>query len=201
MDEKTYILLTMSNSNSTLWKEFANKINGKYIEEFTWHSAKVEVDYKGVKIVFDNYTLWSGKYSKVMTRVCASFSSEENFEFDIYNSNWIGKLQTLLGGQDVKIGREDFDKKYRIKTNNEFKIKNFLQNTEIRMDIQKQEEVHFQLSNQKGIWEGALPDNEFELSYYEDGAIKEIERLSTLLLLFYKMIDRLGEMKVTKIKL
>ena len=51
------------------WERFSKKVHGRFIKEFSWHSAKTEVDYKGLKIIFDNYNLWSGKFSKKMTRI------------------------------------------------------------------------------------------------------------------------------------
>ena len=185
----------MSNKEFNIWEEFAKETNGKFIEEFSWHSAKTEIDYKDLKIIFDNYTLWSGKYSTIMTRIIVPFNSVDNFRFKIYNSGLISHIEKLFGGQDVKIGREDFDEKFIIKANNELKIKTLLQNQKIRNLIESQKKVHIEISDQKGIWEEKLPEKEFELSFYEDGRIEDIERLKSMLNLFKEIIDALFQMK------
>lgn len=184
----------MSNRESNIWKEFAKETNGKFIEEFSWHSAKTEIDYKDLKIIFDNYTLWSGKYNTIITRIIVPFNSVDNFRFEIYNSGLLSRIEKLFGGQDVKIGREDFDKKHTIKANNELKIKTLLQNQKIRNLIEIQKSVHIEISDQKGIWEEKLPEKEFELSYYEDGKIEDIERLKSILNLFKEIIGGLFQM-------
>ena len=186
----------MTNNKSNIWEEFAKETNGKFIAEFSWHSAKTEIEYNDLKIIFDNYTLWSGKYRKEMTRIIVPFNSIENFRFKIYKSGLKSNIEKLFGGQDVKIGREDFDKKYIIKTNNEHKIKTLLQNQNIRSLIEKQENIHIEISDQKGIWENKLPEREFELSFYDDGKIKDIERLKLLLELFKEMINVFIEMRL-----
>ena len=186
----------MVNNKYNIWEEFTKETNGKFIPEFSWHSAKTEIEYNSFKIIFDNYTLWNGKYSKKMTRIIVPFNSKEKFIFEINESSLIRNVEKLFGGQDVKIGREDFDKKYIIKTNNEHKIKTLLQNSKIRSLIEKDENIHIEISEQKGIWEEKLPENKFELSFYDDGEINDIERLKSLLDLFKEMINVLIEMKL-----
>jgi hypothetical protein len=186
----------MTNKKLNIWEEFANETNGKFIEEFSWHSAKAEIDYNGLKIIFDNYTLWSGKYNTEMTRVMVSFNSFENFELEIYRSGIIRNIEKLFGAQDVKIGRNDFDKKFIIKTNNEHKIRTILQNEKIRKLIEIQKNINIVISNEKGIWEGKLPENKYELCFYDDGEIKDIERLKSILNLFKEFIDELKNLKI-----
>ncbi|PKB15256.1 DUF3137 domain-containing protein [Flavobacterium sp. 5] len=186
----------MINKKSNIWEEFAKETNGKFIEEFSWHSAKTEIEYNGLKIIFDNYTLWSGKFSTEMTRIIVPYNSFENFKFEICRSGIIRNIEKLFGAQDVKIGREEFDKKFIIKTNNEHKIKTILQNKKIRNLIEIQKNINIQISDEKGIWEGKLPENQFELCFYDDGEIKDIERLKSLLNLIKEFIDELTELKI-----
>jgi hypothetical protein len=185
----------MTNIKNNIWAEFAKEIDGKFIKGYSWHSDRTEVEYNNWKIIFDNYTLWSGKYSTEMTRVIVHFISVDNFKFEIYRNSFVRKIKELFGAQDVKIGRADFDKAFVIKSNNEFKIKSLLQNQEIRRLIEFQKEVNILISDQKGIWEEKLPENEFELSFFADGEIRDFECLKSLLNLFKEMIDSLYQMK------
>ncbi|MFH6963090.1 hypothetical protein ACHRVK_11885 [Flavobacterium plurextorum] len=176
-----------------IWKEFAKETNSTFKEGYSWHSDSVSVEYKNWKIVFDNYTLWSGKYSAETTRVIVPISLKSEFKFEVYNEGFIRKVEKLFGAQDIEIGFPDFDKAFTIKSNNEAKIKALLRNKEIRDLISSQKEVNIQICNQKGIWEEKLPENEFELSFYADGKITNIEILKSINLLFKTLLDKLHE--------
>ena len=115
-----------------MWEKFSREVDGKFIEEFSWHSAKTEVSYNGLSIIFDNYKLWSGKHSKKMTRIIVPYYTTGNFKFEICQNTIIRKIKTLFCKQDFQIGRDNFDKKYLFKTNDEYKAKLLLQNQKIK---------------------------------------------------------------------
>lgn len=177
------------------WQEFAKQTDGVFKEGYSWRSDSNTIDYKNWKITFDNYTLWSGKYSTQMTRVVVPITFTDKFKFEIYREGFIRKIEKLFGAQDIEIGYPEFDKAFTIKSNNEFKIKTLLRNKEIRNLLESQKEVNIQVSNQKGIWEEELPENEFELSYYMDGEIDDMEILKSILKLFKLILDELKEIK------
>ncbi|OMQ08751.1 hypothetical protein [[Flexibacter] sp. ATCC 35103] len=177
-----------------IWQEFAKETNGTFNEGYSWRSDSNEIEYKNWKITFDNYTLWSGKYSTQLTRVIVPITLKDNLKFEIYREGFTRKIEKLFGAQDIEIGYPEFDKAYIIKSNNEFKIKKILRNKELRDLIESQKEVNIQILNQKGIWEKQLPVNEFELSYFTDGKILDLEVLNSLLKLFKVLLDQLFEM-------
>lgn len=177
-----------------IWQEFAKEINGTFKEGYSWRSDSNEIEYKNWKITFDNYTLWSGKYSTQLTRVIVPITLKDNLKFEIYREGFTRKIEKLFGAQDIEIGYPEFDKTYTIKSNNEFKIKTLLRNKELRNLIKFQKDVNIQITNQKGIWEKELPVNEFELSYFTGGEILDLEVLNSLLKLFKVLLDQLFEM-------
>lgn len=185
----------MIESRVNIWEEFAKKSDGIFIEGNSWVSDKTEFEHNNFKIIFDNFTIWSGKYSTETTRIIVPFISNDNFRFEIYRTGFVRAIEKLFGAQDVTIGRRDFDKEFIIKTNNEFKVKSFLQNQKIRDLITSQKEVNIEISDQKGIWEEKLPEKNLELSFYANDEIKDIERLKLLLHLFKEMTDTLFKMK------
>ena len=69
------------------------------------------------------------------------------------------------------------------------------QSREIRDLVLSQKNLNLEISDQKGVFEEKLPDGHFELSFYADGALEDLEQLKNLLLLFKIMIDRLVEIK------
>ncbi|WP_367755239.1 hypothetical protein [Flavobacterium sp. WC2430] len=184
----------MSINKINVWEEFAKISCGKFIEGVSWYSDRTEIDYKNTKVVFDNYTLWSGKFSTEKTRVIVSFISVDNFKFEIYRNGFVRKIEKLFGAQDIEIGRADFDKDFIIKANNEFKTKKLLQNQKIRNYLENLKEVNIQISDQNGIWEDKLPKGELQLSFFSDEEIKDFQVLNLLLDLFKEMLDELFEM-------
>jgi len=177
-----------------IWQEFAKETNGIFTEGYSWNSDSTTIEYKQWKIIFDNYTLWSGKYSTEMTRIVVPIVLSDNFKFEIYNEGFIRKIEKFFGGQDIETGNSDFDKAFTIKSNNEFKIKTLLRNKELRDLIRSQKIINIQVCNNKGIWEEELPKGEFELSYFADGEIDDIKTLKSLLLLFNLILDQLFQM-------
>lgn len=179
---------------TNIWKEFARETGGRFVKGYSWNSDQTEVDYKDWLIIFDNYKLWSGKYSTQMTRIIAPLVSQDNFRFEIYRAGLVRKIEKLFGAQDVEIGYPEFDKAFIIKANNELKIKTFLRNKKIRDSITLQKEVNMLMSDQKGIWEEKLPENNFELSFFLDGSIEDRAVLKSLLHLFKEMLDELYQL-------
>jgi len=174
---------------TSIWKEFSIQTNGTFKEGYSWHSDSVEITHKKWTIIFDNYTLWSGKYSSKMTRIIVPISLKDNFRFEIYPEELIRKIEKIFGVQDIEIGYPEFDKAFIVKSNNEFKIKSLLRNANIRNLLLEQKNLNIQLSNQNGIWE--QPKNQFELSYYIDGEIHNVANLIKLLELFKIILDEL----------
>lgn len=177
-----------------VWSEFSKETNGTFKEGYSWNSDSSEIEYKNWKIVFDNFTLWSGEHSAQMTRVVVAITLKDNFKFEIYREGFVRKIEKLFEAQDIETGHPDFDKTYTIKSNNEFKVKKLLNNKDIRNLIESQKDVNLQISNQKGIWEQILPLNEFELSYFTDGEIQDLKVLGSLLQLFKVLLDELFQM-------
>lgn len=186
-------MLDTSKNKINIWQELANETNGTFKEGYSWRSDSNTINYKNWTIISDNYRLWSGKHSTQMTRVIAPITLTDNFKFEIYREGFVRKVEKLFGAQDIEIGYADFDKAFTIKSNNELKIKTLLRNKEIRNLISSQADVNIQISNNQGIWEKELPKNEFELSYFMDGKIQDIEILKSLIELFKLILDALHE--------
>ena len=179
-----------------IWQEFSKETGGTFKKGYSWRSDSTDIEYKKWKITFDNFTVWSGKYSSETTRIIVPLNIINNFRFEIYREGFIRKIEKIFGGQDVKIGYPEFDKAFTIKSNNEFKIKTLLQNKEIRTLLESQEEVNLMISDQQGIWEEKLPESEYELSYFIDGEIHDFETLKSLLQLFKLILDNLHQMNL-----
>lgn len=179
-----------------MWQDFSKETKGVFKEGYSWNSDSVEITYKNWNIIFDNYTLWSGKHSAVMTRIVVPITLQNHFKFEIYNESIIREIENFFGAQDITIGYTEFDNAFTIKSNDEFKAKNILRNKTTREIIASQKNINILISDKKGIWGKQLPENEFELSYYADGKILDFEILKKLLELFKLLLNDMAEMDI-----
>jgi hypothetical protein len=176
-------------------KSFSEKFNGKYIERKYDEFQKVEFEYEGFKIVFDyhiNYISGTSHQQK-FTRVIAPFLSSKDYKFEIYRNRFVRFFEKIFGSKRFKIGVEDFDNYFIVKTNNEFKTRSLLSDKELRKLIKIHSKINFHISDQKGIWGQKLKKNEFELSFYSEEIIEDINQLKCLLELFQETIKHLVE--------
>jgi hypothetical protein len=185
-----------SKNKINIWQEFAKETNGTFAEGYSWNSDSTEIEYKNWKIIFDHYTLWSGKYCTYLTRVVVPINLKNNYKLEIYKEGFIRKIEKFFGAQDIQIGYPEFDKAFTIKSNNEFKTKTLLQNKNLRDIIASQKDINIQILDTKGIWGKKLPDNEFELSYYTDGEVDDLEVLKSLLELIKVLLNDLYQLNL-----
>lgn len=184
-------MITPFGKNEHTWKRFSELTGGTF---FTGRYGMLDgtiVNYKNWNIVFDYYDLYSGKFKQRFTRIFVPIDSRDNFKFEIYNNGIIRSVEKFFGAQDIEIGIKEFDKKFILKANNEFKLKRLLQNSTLRSLIKKEAEFNFQISNYKGIWEEETTN--FELSFFAKGEIKSIETLNSLLNIFKITLESLEE--------
>jgi hypothetical protein len=192
------LYISLDENKLNIWKDLAIKIDGKFVEGIAWHSDHTEVSYKDFNLIFDNFTMWSGKYNQAFTRVRFSYISEQDFVFKIYRNGIVRTLEKLIGAQDVKIGFDEFDRAFIIKSNDNYKIFDLLKVEALRNLIEVQEDVNIEVSKNKGVWGDALPENEFELCFYSEKIINDVDKLEKIYELFIVIINRLLEMKVIK---
>ena len=192
----------MNYSNSELLKKFSSEMNGNFIERSYWESAKVEIMHHNRSIIFDNYTEYrtSGgqNFQQDYTRALSPISNTSNFRFEIYQETFLSSITKIFGAQDVIIDNEEFDHRFRIKSNDELKVKSFLKDDALKLQILSFKDINLQISDQKGIWGEKLPDGEFELSFFIKGLVDDIEILKQIHKLFCAALNRLEEMNILK---
>ena len=187
----------MEYPNSNILKQFAEEMNGKFVERSCHNSAKTELKYLVWNITFDNYTEYKTSGGKtveqIYARVISPIKSNDNFRFEIYRKSIFSSIAKIFGAQDIEIGNSEFDKEFIIKANNEFKLKAFLNNKDLRSQIENFKQINLQISDRKGIWEQKLPEKEFELSFFIEEPIYDIQNLKSIYSLFTEMLKQLKE--------
>ncbi|MUV04012.1 hypothetical protein GN157_09855 [Flavobacterium rakeshii] len=184
------------------WNEFAQYINGEYIKNSAWHSAKTIKKYKGHSVIFDNYTTYqtvsNTTITQVFTRLTIPLNINYEFSFEIYRKNLITSIGKLFGMQDIEVGHTKFDRDFIIKSNNGFKIKQILNNKEVRESIEQFKGVYITTSKKEGIFGKKLPKSKTELTLYTYDDITDFEMLKAFYDLLTILTDKLESMDYIK---
>lgn len=180
------------------WKQFATENNATYNETYN----SVEITYANHKILFDthvHYSVSGGQsFDTAYTRVRVEFISPDNLRFRLTKQVLIDGIGKLLGAQDIQIGDKEFDKRFLIKGNDEFKVQTLLSNNTIKNLILQQSDISLHLLDNEGIFEDRIPEGLTMLYYVSETVIKETKQLTDLLNLYKNLIDQLTKLGSAK---
>ena len=174
-----------------VWEQLSKEIQGDYIEGGFWTGGKVQAHVDNWIVLFDTYTVSSGKSSITYTRVRAPFKNLESFYFKIYRKGLFSDLGKLLGMQDISVGYSEFDDEFIIKGNNEARITQLFSNERIRKLLELQKSINLEIKDDEGFFSKHFPSNVDELYFVVVGVIKDIERLKELYELFAEVLKEL----------
>ena len=149
------------------WKQFAAELGAEFVDGGFLHANKVQAQVKDWTITLDTYSVPSGDSSTVYTRMRAPLHNKDGFQFTIFRTGLISKLDKALGAQDIDIGDPDFDRDFTIQENNETRVQALLGSLGIRQMIQGQKSIRL-----------GVKDN--ELRFEVQGVIKDTERLRSI---------------------
>jgi len=184
------------------WNNFAEYINGEFIKEHNWHSAKAIKKYKDHIVVFDNHiayqTVNNTTTTQIYTRVTIPINTNYEFNFEVYRRSLLSSIGKLFGMQDIEIGHTKFDRDFIIKSNNGFKIKQLLNNPEVRQFLEQLKGIYITTSKKEGIWGKKLPKGKIELTLYTYDDITDFEMLKAFYDLLTTLTDKLESMDYIK---
>lgn len=161
------------------WRQLANELGAEFISGGALHSSKVLAHVRQWTLTLDTYSVPSGDSSTTYTRLRSPLQNKDGFQFTLFREGLIGKLEKVLGAQDIEIGVEDFDHDFVIQGNNEPRLRALLLDVKIRQLIQGQRSIKLSLKGE-------------ELRFEAQGVIKDVPRLKSLFELFGELLDRLG---------
>ncbi|MBS1956827.1 MAG: hypothetical protein JST89_21740 [Cyanobacteria bacterium SZAS-4] len=174
----------------SVWMDLADEAKGDFLEEN--NVARVRVPMTPWTVTFEMHS--KGKnHSKILL----PFEAKTDFEFEIYNRNWVADAQKKFGLQDIIVGYEDFDRDFIIKGNDESKVKKLYSSETLREMIQLQKAVRLGIQTKGALKQyGQVPPGIHVLAFEEDDAINSFDRLISLLELFRASMTQLCEMGV-----
>ena len=172
-------LVISKRMRDSAWKQFAAEIGGEFVNNGFFRSSKVEAHIQNWIVTLDTYSVPSGDSSTTYTRIKAGFQNRDDFQFRIFRTGLVSKIDKALGAQDIEIGDEEFDRAFTVQSNNESRVRALLMNQRIRHLIQAQKSIRLTTRNN-------------ELNFETQGVIRDIERLKLLFDLFREVLGQLG---------
>jgi len=178
-----------------VWRQFSAENNGNYIVgQYDIHDS-VEIIYRNHKIVFDrlnDYPTILVRSSLVsFTRIRLEFKSPDNLKLRIVEQTIVDDFGKLFGQQDIKTGNKEFDFRFLISGNDEYKLQPLFQNKEFISLIQNTKDVHLEILEGSGIFGEDISSEKVMLYFITGTKIKKIEQLRTFLKLYQILIDEL----------
>lgn len=174
-----------------IWQQLSKEIGAEYIENGIWKENKVVARVKNWTITLDTYTVSTGTIFSTDTRIRAPFHQTDAFRFKIYRKNLFSKFGRYLGIRGIEVGYPDFERNFVIKGNDESKVRSLFTNEKIRMLIQQQPEILFQIKDNHGWFGSNFPKGVAELYFQASGIITELNRLKSLFELFSETLNQL----------
>ena len=178
-----------------VWRQFSSENNGKYIVGQYGNLDSVEIIYLNHKIIFDRYIQYQvvggQSFDTEFTRIRVEFKSPDELRFRLTKQGFIDTIGKLFGAQDIQVGDKEFDKKFIIKGNDEFKIQTIFSDKSFKKIILSQEDIQLQILDKEGIFDEKIQEGNVLLYYISETIIKEKEQLNSLLKLYQTLIVQL----------
>lgn len=179
-------------SKREIWTNLSEQTNSRFVEGGLFQGPdKVIAKHSEWMITLDTYTVSSGKTSTTYTRIRAPYVNADGFRFTIYRSGIFSDIGEFLGFTDIKIGDEQFDEDFVIKSSEEQKVQQLLNDAGIRNLVNQQPRFHLEVKDDEGWFGTTFPDGVDELYFRVPEVIKDIEELKGLFEIFAAILDRL----------
>ena len=129
---------------------------------------------------------------KIITRLRAPYVNPENFKFSISPSGPKNNGETSrTDGESMSSGEPDLAGNYSIDTNNEVRIKDFLQVSSIKTYLLKNPGIKLEIAADQGWFLASFPRGVDELRLNRVGAIRNLDELVELYEFFAESINQL----------
>ncbi len=114
-----------------LWTQFATQVGGEAVIRpipfFSYpHVRAVLFSHGKTPSVLDVETVGSGKHQRHFTRLTLDLGRPTAFTCQIVPQHGLSFVTRWFGGQDVRLGWDDFDNRYVVKTNDELRAPDIL---------------------------------------------------------------------------
>lgn len=174
-----------------LWHRLSEELGGETIDHEGWRHDRVRVRLDPWVVTIDHHGEPGYKAETLYTRLRAPYVNPDGFQFEIYRETLFGTIAALLGAQDVRTGFEEFDHHYRVKANDEAKVKQLCAGHKLRALIKTEPNLYLHVRNSGDWFNEEFPEGVDELCLEVEGQVKTYHRLKQLYVLFAETMHRL----------
>ena len=171
----------ITGSDEDIWQQLAQDLGDDNVLEY-----EAVIEQNGKKIILDIDIDPGGGFESgyATTRFLTALEKNKNFELSVYKQNILAEAGKLFGLQDVKVGHEEIDKNFIIKTNDESLTKQLFSDYTVRKIFETMNELELGTTEQNV---GDTIIRYFEL-VIEDG-ITNVDRLRQIYEAFIILIN------------
>jgi hypothetical protein len=138
-----------------------------------------------------------GKSIAETTVIAVPYIPQHEFKLAIHNSSPIEEVAKIFGLQDIVIGESTFDKEFIVQGSNEQLLKELFADAPLRAAFLGQKSVNVSIVDHQHKLFGITPPRGVNvLTFAEKGAINSFERLTSVLELMTRTIERLAHLEV-----
>lgn len=171
-----------------IWRQLSDNINGEVVKGKSWQGIKIVARVNEWTVTLDTYITVVGNLPVTFTRFRAPYINKDGFRFLIYREDLAGKIQKLMGMQDIQVDYPEFDRSFIIQGNNEAKILQLFSNSKIRGLLQSQRFPQMWVRETK---RELYPEGVDQLCLQVPQLIRDLENLQALYELFSETLNHL----------
>ncbi|MCM1991586.1 hypothetical protein [Oceanirhabdus seepicola] len=184
------------NNKDIVWKEFAEDVEGQFIEKDGFRPSKVIIKNENWNIVFDTYTVSDGRANTTYTRVRVPFVKKMDFYMDIHEKGIFKFVEKMLTKDNMTTGIDRVDEQFFIKSNNEKMIRSMFKNEKILELMIAQKKFEMFIKRNQGVFGGKIPKDTNELQLKVYGVIKDKKTLKEINGLFCEMLNEFSNLNI-----
>jgi hypothetical protein len=181
----------------SVWMDLADEMQGEFTDGTYVVSARVPLTAKPWVAYMKMHSNPIGKSIAETTVIAVPYIPQHEFKLAIHNSSPIEEVAKIFGLQDIVIGEPTFDKEFIVQGSNEQLLKELFADAPLRALFLGQKSVNVSIVDHQHKLFGITPPRGVNvLTFAEKGAINSFDRLTSVLELMTRTIERLAHLEV-----
>lgn len=188
-NKKTFGMLDKKVINVTVEKEIWEKISSDFQQNPDLLQYSSIIIYDNTSILLDIDIDPGGGFESGFetTTFMSKLPANYPFRFAIHHQTFIDEIGKFLGMQDVRVGIEEFDKKFIVKTNDEQKVRNIFTDADISNILLSLGDCTLGITSHSTGEEEKIPF----LEYQTERGLFDVLELQKIYSVFYRVLKKL----------
>lgn len=176
-----------------VWRQLSEQLGADFVDRQGWRQDKIIAHHDGWTVTLDVHSEPRYRHEMLYTRFRAAYRNPRGLRFNIYHQGIWSTIAAALGGQDVKTGDAELDKRFIVKANDEQAIRRLLADERLRRMLLRDDDVHLHVRDSGDWFAQQFPEGIDELVLEVEGRVEDLPRLRRLYELLAHMLHLLDE--------